>query len=148
MLMYGSNFWMVMLYPRACNSFPKDAEIIPLPNDDATPPVMKMYLVSINPLLLFVVCVTFYLVLGVVGLFGVIGIVKVIDIGFYAIVTFRSIVFNSFNFFNSFNSFYFPNFSNSFNFPNFILQFPLEVFLIFRQFAFADVCEAIVLVVL
>jgi hypothetical protein len=31
------------VYPLACNNLAKDAEIIPLPKDDVTPPVTKMY---------------------------------------------------------------------------------------------------------
>jgi hypothetical protein len=30
--------------PLACNSFASEAAIIPLPNEDVTPPVTKMYL--------------------------------------------------------------------------------------------------------
>jgi len=44
-LMYGSNFWMVTLNPRACNNFAREAETMPLPNDEVTPPVTKMYFV-------------------------------------------------------------------------------------------------------
>lgn len=52
--MYGSNFCTVTLYPLESNSFATDAEIIPLPNDDTTPPVTNMYLVSIvNMYLIF-----------------------------------------------------------------------------------------------
>lgn len=41
--MYGSNFWMVTESPLACNSFAKDAETMPLPKEEVTPPVTKMY---------------------------------------------------------------------------------------------------------
>jgi hypothetical protein len=34
------------LYPLEVNNFPKDAAIIPFPNEDVTPPVTKMYLVE------------------------------------------------------------------------------------------------------
>ena len=50
MLMYGSNFCIVMLKPRACNNFPIDAAIMPLPSEEATPPVTKIYLVSATSL--------------------------------------------------------------------------------------------------
>jgi hypothetical protein len=36
---------MVTLSPRACNSLAKLAAIMPLPNDEVTPPVTKMYFV-------------------------------------------------------------------------------------------------------
>lgn len=44
--MYGSSFWMVTRIPRACKSFAREAEIIPLPKLEETPPVTKMYLVA------------------------------------------------------------------------------------------------------
>ena len=34
---------MVTLYPLLISSFPKDAEMIPFPKEDVTPPVTKMY---------------------------------------------------------------------------------------------------------
>ncbi len=37
---------MVTLYPLACNSLPIDEDIIPLPSDEATPPVTNIYFVS------------------------------------------------------------------------------------------------------
>jgi hypothetical protein len=37
---------MVTLRPRACNNLANDAEMIPFPNDDATPPVTKIYFVD------------------------------------------------------------------------------------------------------
>ena len=46
--MYGSNFCIVTLKLWDCNSFAKDAAIIPLPNDEVTPPVTKIYLVGIR----------------------------------------------------------------------------------------------------
>jgi hypothetical protein len=36
---------MVTEYPRASSNRAKDAEIIPFPNEEATPPVTKMYFV-------------------------------------------------------------------------------------------------------
>jgi hypothetical protein len=36
---------IVVLYPRACNSFAKDAAIIPFPKEEVTPPVTKIYFV-------------------------------------------------------------------------------------------------------
>ena len=36
---------MVTLNPLAFSSIPREAETIPFPNDDVTPPVTKMYLV-------------------------------------------------------------------------------------------------------
>ncbi len=38
---------MVTEYPLACNNFAKDAEIIPFPSEEVTPPVTKIYLVGI-----------------------------------------------------------------------------------------------------
>lgn len=40
---------MVTAYPLEVNSFPSDAEIIPLPNEDVTPPVTKIYFVGNLP---------------------------------------------------------------------------------------------------
>ena len=37
---------MVTEYPLPIKSFPNDAEMIPLPSDDVTPPVTKMYFVG------------------------------------------------------------------------------------------------------
>src|SRR5713226_6737093 len=44
--MYGSIFWSVTLKPRASRSAPIDAAASPLPRDDTTPPVTKMYFVA------------------------------------------------------------------------------------------------------
>src|SRR3954467_2903571 len=44
--MYGSNFWREILYPCPSSSAPIDAAASPLPSDDTTPPVTKMYLVA------------------------------------------------------------------------------------------------------
>src|SRR5713226_8701191 len=49
--MYGSIFWSVTLKPRASRSAPIDAAASPLPRDDTTPPVTKMYLGGKSPLL-------------------------------------------------------------------------------------------------
>jgi hypothetical protein len=38
---------MVTRNPRATNKRPNDAQMIPFPKDDVTPPVTKMYLVDI-----------------------------------------------------------------------------------------------------
>ena len=46
MLIYGSNFCMVTRYPLALSRQASDEEMMPLPSDDTTPPVTKMYLVS------------------------------------------------------------------------------------------------------
>lgn len=35
---------MVTLKPLACSSLPREAEMIPFPSDEVTPPVTKMYL--------------------------------------------------------------------------------------------------------
>ncbi len=43
--MYGSSLIMVTRNPRASSSAAKDADAIPLPSDDTTPPVIKMSLV-------------------------------------------------------------------------------------------------------
>src|SRR6266851_3810411 len=50
-LMYGSIFWSVTRKPRASSSEPMDAEARPLPSDDTTPPVTKMYFVGTSSLL-------------------------------------------------------------------------------------------------
>ena len=44
--MYGSSFWIVTLYPLALNNLPSEAAMIPLPKDDVTPPVTKIYFVE------------------------------------------------------------------------------------------------------
>src|SRR5919112_5925262 len=46
-LIYGSNFWSTTLYPRLLSSIPSAAALVPLPMDDTTPPVTKIYLVSL-----------------------------------------------------------------------------------------------------
>jgi hypothetical protein len=43
--MYGSSFCIVTVWPRAWRSLARDAETIPLPKDEVTPPVTNMYLV-------------------------------------------------------------------------------------------------------
>src|SRR6516165_4967110 len=48
---YGSNFWQATLSPRLSRRQPMDAAAMPLPSDDTTPPVTKMYLaISFYPL--------------------------------------------------------------------------------------------------
>src|ERR671937_634109 len=49
--MYGSIFWRVTRKPRASRSDPIQAEASPLPSDDTTPPVTKMYFVGTASLL-------------------------------------------------------------------------------------------------
>ena len=44
--MYGSNFWMVTFSPLDCKILAKEAETIPFPNEEVTPPVTKIYLVD------------------------------------------------------------------------------------------------------
>src|SRR5215211_2888709 len=46
-LMYGSNFWSTTRKPRLLSSIPSAAALVPLPIDDTTPPVTKIYLVSL-----------------------------------------------------------------------------------------------------
>jgi hypothetical protein len=43
-LMYGSSLRKVILSPRLSSRLPIDADASPLPNEDTTPPVTKMYL--------------------------------------------------------------------------------------------------------
>src|ERR1700752_2148034 len=50
-LMYGSSFWSVTRKPRASSSEPMEADASPLPSDDTTPPVTKMYFVGTSSLL-------------------------------------------------------------------------------------------------
>src|SRR5262245_27755960 len=45
-LMYGSNFWRVTVYPWPSSKQPMDAAANPLPSEETTPPVTKMYLVA------------------------------------------------------------------------------------------------------
>jgi len=44
-LIYGSSFNMVTFKPRASRIAANEAAAIPLPRDDTTPPVTKIYLV-------------------------------------------------------------------------------------------------------
>src|SRR5436309_14311866 len=44
---YGSNFIRLTFSPRLSSRHPSDAAANPLPNDETTPPVMKMYLAAI-----------------------------------------------------------------------------------------------------
>src|SRR5260370_24700399 len=50
--MYGSIFWSVTRKPRASSSEPMEADAKPLPSDDTTPPVTKMYFVATSSSLL------------------------------------------------------------------------------------------------
>src|SRR5690625_7361661 len=47
-LMYGSSFIMVTLRPRASRIAAREAEAIPLPKEETTPPVTNMYRVMDN----------------------------------------------------------------------------------------------------
>src|SRR3954454_12979275 len=51
-LIYGSNFCMVTLSPRSTSSRPNDAAAMPFPREDTTPPVTKMYLVALGPVVI------------------------------------------------------------------------------------------------
>ncbi len=53
---------MVTLKPLACRSLASDAEIIPFPNEEVTPPVTKIYLVIM--ILLFFARLSFCQVTG------------------------------------------------------------------------------------
>src|SRR5580698_2323209 len=44
---YGSNFIRLMRSPRASSRHPMEAAASPLPSDDTTPPVTKMYFADI-----------------------------------------------------------------------------------------------------
>src|SRR2546425_1933497 len=46
--MYGSNFWIVTRRPRSTRRRPSEAAAMPLPRDDTTPPVTKMYFVELT----------------------------------------------------------------------------------------------------
>src|SRR5450631_3788743 len=45
---YGSNFMMLTRIPRASSKQPMDAAASPLPSEDTTPPVTKMYFADIS----------------------------------------------------------------------------------------------------
>src|ERR1019366_8663014 len=47
-LRYGSNFIKLTLIPRASSRHPMDAAAKPLPSEDTTPPVTKMYFADIS----------------------------------------------------------------------------------------------------
>src|SRR5271156_5352265 len=47
-LRYGSNFIRLTLMPRASSRQPMDAAESPLPSDDTTPPVTKMYFADMS----------------------------------------------------------------------------------------------------
>jgi hypothetical protein len=42
MFKYGSNFLILTLYPLDCSKVAIEAEAIPLPRDETTPPVTKI----------------------------------------------------------------------------------------------------------
>src|SRR3954451_19177709 len=46
--MYGSSFCTPTLSPRALSSVPSEAAVMPLPSEETTPPVMKMYLADFD----------------------------------------------------------------------------------------------------
>jgi len=46
--MYGSSLSMVTLRPRDSKMEAREAEAIPLPKEETTPPVIKMYFVAIK----------------------------------------------------------------------------------------------------
>src|SRR5674536_99495 len=49
-LMYGSNFWLATLRPRALSRRPTEAAVMPLPSPETTPPVTKICLaISLIP---------------------------------------------------------------------------------------------------
>ena len=50
--MYGSNFCIVTLSPRSTSSRPSEAAAMPLPREETTPPVTKMYLVAFGPVVI------------------------------------------------------------------------------------------------
>src|SRR5438552_6196739 len=51
MFRYGSSFWSVSRRPRALSNRPKEAEAIPLPSDDTTPPVTTtIFAIALVPL--------------------------------------------------------------------------------------------------
>jgi hypothetical protein len=47
-LIYGSSFCIVTFNPLACNNFANEAAMIPLPKEEVTPPVTKMYLAILS----------------------------------------------------------------------------------------------------
>src|ERR1700722_3125157 len=53
-LRYGSNFIMLTLIPRASSRQPMEAAARPLPSEDTTPPVTKMYFADMSATSLFV----------------------------------------------------------------------------------------------
>ncbi len=48
-LMYGSSLIMLIVRPRASSIAPRQAEVMPLPSEDTTPPVMNTYDVIEEP---------------------------------------------------------------------------------------------------
>src|SRR6185369_16011681 len=49
MFRYGSSFWIVTRNPRDLSSRPSDADAIPFPSDDTTPPVTTMIFAIVPP---------------------------------------------------------------------------------------------------
>jgi hypothetical protein len=49
-LMYGSSLIMLIVSPRASRIAPRHAEVIPLPSEETTPPVIKTYDVICEPI--------------------------------------------------------------------------------------------------
>jgi len=47
---------MVTEYPLACNNLARDAEIIPFPREEVTPPVTNTYFTSVNARKFYVKC--------------------------------------------------------------------------------------------
>jgi hypothetical protein len=47
--MYGSSLIMLIVSPRASRIAPRQAEVMPLPSEETTPPVMKTYDVINRP---------------------------------------------------------------------------------------------------
>src|SRR5438874_8245120 len=54
---YGSNFMMLTLSPRLSSRHPIEAAASPLPSEDTTPPVTKMYFADISASLFLIVVI-------------------------------------------------------------------------------------------
>jgi hypothetical protein len=52
---------MVTEYPLACNNLASEAEIMPLPSEDVTPPVTKMYFVVGDDTVCLIWFIVFYI---------------------------------------------------------------------------------------
>ena len=48
-LMYGSSLTMLIVNPRASSMAPRQADVIPFPNEETTPPVINTYDVMCEP---------------------------------------------------------------------------------------------------